>query len=217
MAKNKGVLYVVFGFCILFITACGTNPAETMFQHMEEAVALEKEYENQQQPLVEAEKKEHEIYEQIIMLGMEEFDDIYALSEQAIAIVEERRELMNAEKQSIDAGFEEFIKIEAEIENLNEDIKGLALEMKTAMEERYQSYQSLFEEYNKALDLDKVLYEMLQSEDATIDELQNQIDQINLSYETVIELKDIFNEQTVEYNQLKRDFYDAAEINVEFE
>lgn len=215
--KKLFLLSLLLGISLV-MAACGANPAETMYDHLEEAVALEAGFESQQKPLVEAEQKEHEIYEQIIELGISELEEIIALSDQAIQIVDERQEMMNIEKESIEAGYEEFVKIEEQIEKLDEEeVKQSALELLTIMENRYNSYQALFAEYEKALNLDRELYEMLKQEDANIDELQEQIDQINASYEIVVTLKDEFNEYTEQYNEQKREFYEKAELDVEYE
>ncbi|UOE93004.1 YkyA family protein [Alkalihalobacillus sp. LMS39] len=215
--KKLFLLSLLLGISLV-MAACGANPAETMYDHLEEAVALEAGFESQQKPLVEAEQKEHEIYEQIIELGISELEEIIALSDQAIQIVDERQEMMNIEKESIEAGYEEFVKIEEQIEKLEEEeVKQSALELLTIMENRYNSYQALFAEYEKALNLDRELYEMLKQEDANIDELQEQIDQINASYEIVVTLKDEFNEYTEQYNEQKREFYEKAELDVEYE
>ncbi|OLO40977.1 hypothetical protein BTR23_04410 [Alkalihalophilus pseudofirmus] len=203
---------------ILFLGACGNNPAENMYTHLEKAVVLEEVFEQQQEPIVAAEKKEHEIYEQIIKLGMSEFDEIVDLSREAIAIVQERKQLMDKEKMSIEAGYEEFLKIEPEIEEIKEeDLKNKALQLMEAMESRFESYQSLYDEYEYALNLDEELYTMLQQEDLSIDELQEKIDEINEAYVSVMEAKDTFNEYTEVYNEEKKEFYIMADLNITFD
>ncbi|MEB1809912.1 MAG: YkyA family protein [Bacillaceae bacterium] len=202
---------------VMFLAACGNNPAENMYTHMEKAVVLEEVFEQQQEPLIIAEKKEHELYEQIIKLGMSEYEEIVDLSQQAIAIVQERKQLMDKEKMSIEAGYEEFLKIEPEIEELkDEELKNFALQLKETMTNRFESYQELYDEYDMALSLDEELYTMLQQEDLTIDELQEKIDEINEAYERVMEAKDVFNEYTEAYNEEKKEFYTLAELDITF-
>ncbi|WP_209123690.1 YkyA family protein [Alkalihalobacillus sp. BA299] len=216
--KLKHLSFILGVVMVLFLGACGSKPAENMYTHLEKAVVLEEVFEQQQEPLVAAEKKEHEIYEQIIKLGMSEFEEIVELSNQAISIVQERRELIDKEKMSIEAGYEEFIKIEPEIENIKEEeIKDHSIKLMETMEDRINSYHVLYDEYEKALNLDEELYIMLQKEDLTIDELQEKIDQINEAYEVVMKAKDEFNEYTEAYNKLKKEFYILAELDVTFE
>ncbi len=216
--KLKYVGLVLGMAMVVFLAACGNNPAEDMFTHMEKAVVLEEVFEQQQEPLVAAEKKEHEIYEQIIKLGMSEYEEIVELSKQAISIVQERKQLMDKEKMSIEAGYEEFLKIEPVIEELKEEeLRDQAVQLKETMTKRFESYQALYDEYDIALSLDEELYTMLQQEDLTIDDLQGKIDEINEAYEKVMNAKDVFNEYTEAYNVEKKEFYLLAELDITFE
>lgn len=203
---------------LLFLGGCGgANPAETIYQYLEKAVVLEEMFEEQQQPLIEAEQKEHELYEEIISLGMSELEEIVTLSEQAIEIVDTRQSLIEQEKMSIEAGYNEFEKIKEELDNIREEnVRDVAEKMIVEMEGRYAAYQSLHESYSSALVLDRELYEMLQQEDLSIDELQEQIDKINEAYELVMTYKEEFNEKTENYNELKRSFYQEAQLDVTF-
>ena len=52
-------LLIILGIFFLLITSgCnGNNPAQTIYTHLEKAVVLEEVFEQQQQPLLAAEKK----------------------------------------------------------------------------------------------------------------------------------------------------------------
>lgn len=208
-----GIVSIVFA---VLLSGCGENQAETIYQHLEKAVVLEDMFKEQQAPLLEAEQKEHEIYEQIISLGMSEFDEIVRLSKEAITYVDKRNELIEKEKSSIEAGYEEFKKVtEQEVSKLEEDVVANLNEMIEMMDNRYDAYQKLYTNYKKAIELDRELYEMLQQEDLTIEELQAHIDKINESYEEVLAVKEDFNNYTEAYNELKKSFYEKTNLNVE--
>lgn len=208
-----GIVSIVFA---VLLSGCGENQAETIYQHLEKAVVLEDMFKEQQAPLLEAEQKEHEIYEQIISLGMSEFDEIVRLSKEAITYVDKRNELIEKEKSSIEAGYEEFKKVtEQEVSKLEEDVVANLNEMIEMMDNRYDAYQKLYTNYKKAIELDRELYEMLQQEDLTIEELQAHIDKINESYEEVLAVKEEFNNYTEAYNELKKSFYEKTNLNVE--
>jgi len=85
------------------------------------------------------------------------------------------------------------------------------------MEARYAAYYELFDAYTSSLELEKELYGMLQQEDTEQEELNEQINNINESYQSVLDYNEQFNENTVSYNDLKQEFYDVAEINVTYE
>jgi membrane protein insertase Oxa1/YidC/SpoIIIJ len=48
-------------------------------------------------------------------------------------------------------------------------------------------------------------------------ELQDQIEKINKTYEEVIEVNQLFNDSTNQYNQEKMEFYKQSKLDVEFE
>lgn len=203
----------------MLLSACnfGTSKAEEIYQHLERAVTLEEVFEQQQKPLVELETQEQKLYEQIIPLGMSEFEEIKRLSNEALQIVEQRRERMANEKSSIDAARAEFQLIEPIINEMEEgELKTKAEELYQVMSNRYDAYDTLYERYMNSLELDKTLYEMFQNEELTLDELEAQLDKINTSYSKVKEANDTFNQYTDEYNQIKKEFYNLAELNVVF-
>ena len=75
------------------------SPAEDMFNKLEEVVQIEKNFEAQQAPLIELEKKEKEIYQSIIELNMQEYDEVVRLADEAITITEKRKEHINKERE----------------------------------------------------------------------------------------------------------------------
>ncbi|WP_407268151.1 YkyA family protein [Radiobacillus sp. PE A8.2] len=204
---------------LIWLVSCSSGPStvEKMYEHMEEAVSLEQSFADQQQPLVELEQQEKDIYQQVINLGLEEIDQVKELSEQAITIINERAELIETEEASITAAKDEFDKIQPLIEEIEEEeVKTQAEELYQTMEDRYQAYTALNEAYVASLELDKQLYEMLQREDLTEEELTTHIDSINSSYEEVIAANEQFNAKTDEYNNMKEQFYSQAGLDVEY-
>ncbi|WP_164669168.1 YkyA family protein [Virgibacillus doumboii] len=217
MVIKKSFVFIVF-IIIALLTACsGTSTSEQIYNHLEKAVELEATFEEQQDPIVELEKKEQEIYAQIIDLGMDEFDKIKELSKQAIDTIEKRSEKIELEKESIQASKEEFTKIESMIKDLEDKkVKKKAEEMYSVMMDRYEAYDKLNKAYSDSLKLEKELYTMLQKEDLEQETLTDHIKKVNKSYEKVIEANEKFNKFTTEYNKLKEAFYEAAGMNVEY-
>lgn len=210
---------LLIGLCfILLLSACsGESTIEMIYEHLEEAVKLEDNFAKQQEDINQLEQQEQELYAQIIDLQMNEMDKIKELSQQAIGIIEERKEKMNLEKESIDASKEEFTKIENLIEELDEAaLKEKAQEMYDVMSNRYQTYDQLHQAYMNSLELEKELYELLQDENVTQEQLSTHIENINKTYEEVISENDQFNAETVAYNDLKKEFYEMAELDVTY-
>ncbi|KHF40848.1 YkyA family protein [Halalkalibacter okhensis] len=209
-----GILVIVMMF---FLTGCGENPAESVYQHLETAVELELPFEQQQEPLQKAEIRENELFEEIVTLGMNEYEEIVLLAEEALSSINSRESMLLQEKESIEESYQEFLKIEEQLEDIDGEVLILLKELQTSMTERYDYYQQLHDRYSEAIQLDKSLFEMLQQEDLTMEELQEQIDKVNDIYEKVVVQKEKFNDSTDTYNELKREFYKKAELNVQYD
>lgn len=200
------------------LTGCGMAVEEEIFNHLEKAVSLEGVFEEQQQPLVELEMKEQELYEKIIKLGMSEFNEIKVLSQEALAIIDEREARIEKEKDSIHASRQEFLLIESKVRKLKEEsVKQKAEELLNAMKRRYDTYDLLYSYYKEAIALDRTLYEMFQREDLTLQQLEEQIRKINEMYDNVVKTNEQFNKLTDTYNVKKKEFYEAAGLDVVFE
>ncbi|GGN58413.1 YkyA family protein [Oceanobacillus indicireducens] len=217
MLWKKRIL--IFGLLLIILSACSSESTEEKIHtHLEETVLLEQEFEAQQSEITELEKQEQEIYAKVIDLGMDDFEEITQLSQDAITIIEERGEKIDTERESIHGAKEEFQSIEALLEDLEEgDAQTKGEEMYQVMMERYDTYDELYEAYKESLNLETELYTLLQEEEVEQDELNEQIEKINEKYEQILTANDAFNELTVEYNNLKQDFYEAANMEVTFE
>ncbi|GIN61358.1 hypothetical protein J27TS8_13510 [Robertmurraya siralis] len=202
---------------IIAMTGCfnRTTTTDEMYAVLENVVDLEQDFEKQQQPLVELEKEEKEIYSEIIGLGMKEFEQIVSLSEKALTIVDKRQEHMQKEEESIQASKQEFEKFVPLIEKLDEgELKTKANGLYETMQKRFATHDTLFDNYMKGIEYDKELYQMFQEEGLSIDELEEQITKINDTYKLVLDSNEEFNEYTKQYNEIKLEFYKAAGIEI---
>lgn len=205
--------------CLTLLASCsGKSTEEKIHSQLEEAVNKEEVFEEQQEPITDLEKKEQELYNQIIDLSMDDFDKIKNLSEKAISVINERSDKIATEKESMESSKEEFKKAEELIGKLEDSkLKKKGQELVEVMNNRYDAYSKLNKAYNTSLKLEKEMYKMLQKEDVEQQELTKKIEKINQSYEKVLNYNKKFNEYTVEYNAIKKDFYELAEMNVNYE
>lgn len=203
-------------FISLILAACGgPSPEEEIYEHLEEAVRLEADFEAQQDEITALEIEEQEIFEQIGDLSLSEMETIQQLAERALAIIEERREKLTIERDSIYASKEEFEKIHDLIQEISaEEVKDKADELYQVMMARYDAYDVLYDAYDRSLKLEKELYILYQDETVTEEVLREQIAKINDTYQEVLDSNDKFNDHTVTYNELKKEFYDLADIQV---
>lgn len=215
---KKTIASVTFASSLL-LSGCmnGETPEQEIFETLEKVVDLEESFEAQQEPLLELEQKEKQIYDEIITLGMKEFDQIVKLAEEGSSLVEQRKEAMTAEKESIETARKQFEEVKTSIESLDdEDLKKEGQNLYQLMEKRYEAYMTLSNHYMEAIELDKELYELFQKEDLTLEELQLQINKINELLVKIKESNQAFNEFTEQYNEAKFTFYKNAGLNVEY-
>jgi|SRR5699024_10739206 len=214
---KKSLLFSLM-FIILLLTACSESTEETIYKHLEEAVSLEKEFEEQQGSIMELEKEEQEIYDEIISLSMEDFDKIKELAKKATDNIDKRTELINIENESLEESEEEIIKIEDSIEKLeNNEVRKKAQNMYDVMMERFNAYDELHKLYTDTLKLEKELYVLFQEEETGQKELTDHISELNNDYEQVIEANKLFNKYTSEYNERKKDFYESSNLNIDYD
>jgi len=214
----KKKIYII-SILIFILSACNkASTQDKIYEHLEEAVKLETSFEEQQEQITSLEQEEQEIYNQITDLNMDEFDQIKELAQEAINIIEDRAEKINIEKESISSSQAEFEKIKPLIDDLkNEDLQNKAEEMYSIMMDRYEAYDLLHKAYLQSLEEEKNLYTLLQDEDVSEDDLKDQIAIINDTYQEVLDGNEQFNDKTVTYNELKREFYENSNIEVTYE
>jgi hypothetical protein len=211
-------LVFLFFFGTLVLSGClnRQTPAEEMFDKLEEVVQIEKNFEAQQAPLVELEKKEKEIYQSIIDLNMQEYDEVVRLADEAISITEKRKEHIDIERESMQESKVEFETVPDIINEIDEEeLKDQATELYNLMQDRYKIHEALYNAYSEGLVNDTKLYNLLKEQELTIDELGEQIKIVNAAYEEVIDLNNQFNEVTEQYNQKKLEFYEAAGLEIQ--
>ncbi|MDZ5470622.1 YkyA family protein [Bacillus sp. 31A1R] len=214
--RNARLFLIVIAGSI-FLTGClnTKSPTEKIYEVLESVVQTEQGFEDQQDPLVNLEQQEKKLYDKIIALGMKEFDQIIKLSDEALTMVDQRKEHMEKEKESINKSSEEFKKIVTTIEDIEDPkVKEKARNMYATMMERYDIHNELYSNYMQGLEYDKELYELFKNKEVSLEQLEEQIKKINESYENVLNANERFNEQTQKYNELKLEFYKQAGLEV---
>src|SRR5690625_7946639 len=89
--KNT-IIVIIVSFFVLLSACSSESTEEQIHTHLEEAVAQEAEFEEQQQQITELEQREQELYSEIIQLDMDDFDQIQTLSEEALEVIDEHAE-----------------------------------------------------------------------------------------------------------------------------
>src|SRR5690625_1134097 len=119
--KKRGQLFVKVRRClfiglvlILSLIGCSKEApiTEQIYEHLEKSVELESDYAEYQEEILELEQKEQNFYDEITDLSSDEIEKIKLLASEAMEVINEREELIEKEKERIDASKEEFSKVE---------------------------------------------------------------------------------------------------------
>ncbi|MBS4198802.1 YkyA family protein [Bacillus sp. FJAT-49732] len=213
MKKLHTIIFIILLAVIL--SAC-SSAEENIYKALEATAAKEVGFEKQQEPLKKLETNEKEIFDQIMDLGMKEFEQISKLADDALANLDQREEHMKKEKDSIDESKKEFQLASEELGKLkDEKLKKQADELQGLMNKRYESYEKLFSSYMNGLQEDRKIYEIIKNEDLKLEDLEAQIEASNEAYDSVFEANKQFNEQTEKFNEAKLNFYKDAGLKVE--
>jgi len=190
------------------------SPEERMYEIMENAVKAEKGFEDQQNPLVELETKENELFDKITSLGMKEKEQINKLSDEALSMADKRNEHIDKEKKSIQESREKFKDADSVMKKIKDpELKEKAEFLYKTMNDRYAAHDTLYNEYTKAIEGDKDLYKALKSGDINLDDLEKKVENINQHYSKVLEANEKFNKLTETYNKEKLAFYKLAGLD----
>ncbi|MDL2027909.1 YkyA family protein [Bacillus subtilis] len=214
--RRPGMKIGAFYAMALILTGCmGQDPVDSLHHSLEKAAESEKPFQEEQKTLKELEAKENQLYDSVMKLNMDDYKKIVALSDKALENVSKREEHLKLENDSMKKSETEFEEAKTSAEHIKEkDIKEKADAAANHMEKRYTSYGTMYKEYKKALELNKKLYMQLKDKDLTRDDLDQQIDKVNASYEKILKYSGEFNEQTEKYNKAREDLYDAAGYRV---
>lgn len=191
----------------LFLSACtGASTEEQLNGILEATFEEEAEYREVQSELQSREQHEQEIFESIMALTKEQQAEVEEKSQEAIASADERLELLETERESMQSAAEQFKEIgqlieETEDESLKSDLQAL----KEQMDERFMRHSEFTDQYEALIGHQKELYAMVAKEEMDLSTLQDKTDEVNEQNDSVQEAVTAFNEETEQFNELKNE------------
>ncbi|MDN7244325.1 YkyA family protein [Planococcus shenhongbingii] len=209
---KKSVLAAVFS-SVLILSACsGPTASEQLDTVLKDTFDAEKTYRETQGDMEELEKNEQQLFESTMALTQEQQDKVKKQVEEARASADERLELLEIEKESMNEAQENFKKLDAVIEEAdNTQIKEDLGSLKTTMTERYNSHDKFAAAYETLYNLQQELYTMLLDENAQLPELQEKAMEVNEQNTAVQETVAVFNDKTEQFNELKNGIIEKLE------
>jgi|GEM_PF-420400 len=217
MKVSKKIMIFISIATAILLSACGGKPNEKIHKNLEKSVEIESKAGETQSSIIKLEKQEKEIYDKLIALGEKDMKKIKKLSDDATTNIDNRKDLIAEEKKSMEESKKNFEEIKDQIDKLETDKeKSSAKKMYKTMENRFNLYENLNKTYTKSLAEEKKMYKMLAKKDATHEQVSSQIKAVNTSYEKLIETNKTFNKKTKEYNEQKKAFYKATDLDVSY-
>lgn len=200
----------------LFLASCSQREAVTsIYEGLEQVAAAERAFETEQEPIMLLEKKEKVLYDTILSLGLHDTAERQELAIKAEESLEERECHLARERSGLYEAKKTFAKVLPLFDGLEEDrLKGCGALLTRAMQDRYGIYEQLYAQYERALQKDRELYDLLQSDAISFRQIQKQIEDINREYEQVLQLNQLFNSYTEQYNMKKEEFYKSAGLHI---
>lgn len=201
----------------LLLSACsGPSTEEQLDLVLKETFEAESDYRDTQSEMEELEAAEQEKFESIMALTQEQQEDVKANAEEALASVEQRLELLETEKASMDSAEEAFQEIDTVIEETeDEDLKSDLTALKTKMHERFDAHEQFVTAYEELAAEQKELYEMLSNEETELQVLQEKTVTVNDKNKEVQNAVTAFNEQTEQFNEMKNNLIEKMNADNE--
>lgn len=213
---NSRFIFSIFT-AIILLSGClnQKTPVEKIYDVLEKVVSSEKGFEEQQEPLVSLEKKEKEVYDQMIGPGIKQNEQIVKLADEALSMADQRKIHMQKETDSLRKSEKEFKQVAGIKDTIEEsELKKMANELYDIMIKRYRAHDMLFNEYSEALKYDNELYKMFKSKILPLRDLEAQVKKLNKTYQKVYDANENFNNLTNRYNEKKLEFYKKSGINM---
>jgi hypothetical protein len=194
---------------IILLQGCNAlAPEKEILSAFEKIAKYESELNEQQTALVKLEQQQTKLYNKIMSLGMKEFPKVTQLSQDALQIIEKRKQRIQKENERIQLAKKQLKIVEENVSHLHDEkMKQNAVRLTKIIEKRYVAYDELYDHYHKALILEKQLYYLFQNQYVTLEQLQDQISKINTAYKEIMNANDRFNDYTEQYNKEKKRLY----------
>lgn len=174
-----------------------------VLQSMHEA---EEPYRSVQSDMNKAEKKEVQLFEEILGLTQEQQDELQQKVTELQELTENRKEYLATERESLEQGqvASDFSTLE-----LTDEEKVLVDQVDQAYDARYDSYEQVYTAYEELIRLQDTLYKEMLVEDVSIETVRDLIQQVNSQNEVVQQAVDMMNVKTEEFNTLTSEAFET--------
>ncbi|MES1053181.1 hypothetical protein FOA24_29620 [Bacillus thuringiensis] len=209
-------LALITALSVTLLSGClGQKPEANLYVTFENAAKQEKTMYEDTKKLAALEKNGQELYTQITIEGKENNQVVKEKIDQAVTNIHDRKKILEKEKNALDNAKKEVQSVDNYIKKLQDKkLQEQAEEVQDMYRNRTDSFEKMYDNYKKSLQLEEELYKMLQAKDEKLKSIHEKVTMLNQSYEQILSNKDRFNKYTNEYNQKKLAFYKQANIKI---
>lgn len=197
------------------LTGCGTPAQQHLFVAFEQTASAEQNVPAAFEQLKQLEQKDQTAYDNILSKGEQDSANVQTLITNTTESLAERQKALDDVKLQLEAAKKQLDDNVDKVDKLTEEsLKQQAEKVITAYTKRYEVYQSLYTRYGELLNAEQAVYDTLKAEDTQLKSIQAAVATRNQVLHQVEELKEQFNQYSVEFNQEKQAFYTASGIEI---
>lgn len=193
---------------VLVLSGCtfGDSAAQQVSGVLQSMHDAEEPYRSVQSDMNKAEKKEVQLFEEILGLTQEQQDELQQKVTELQGLTENRKEYLATERESLEQG-----QVESDFSalELTDEEKVLVDQVDEAYDARYDSYEQVYTAYEELIRLQDTLYKEMLVEDVSIETVRELIQQVNTQNEVVQKAVDVMNVKTEEFNTLTSEAFET--------
>jgi len=194
----------------LLLSGCtfGDSSEQQISEVLQQMHTAEEGYRSVQDDMNAAEQKEYTLFEEVLSLEQEQTEELTTKIDEMKASLNERKELVATEKESMDSALaaSDFSELE-----VDQDVQALIDQIDAAYDARYATYENLYTNYESLLTLQETMYDEMLGEEVSIEAIRELVQQVNAQNDQVQQLVTEMNEQTEEFNRVTDEVFETLQ------
>lgn len=195
---------------ILLVSGCtfGDTAEQQISGVLQSMHDAEEPYRSVQSDLNKAEKKEAELFEEILGLTQEQQEELEQKVTELQELTAARQEYVATERESLE---EALALSDFSTLDISEEEQALATQIDTAYDARYETYENVYTNYEELIRLQDTLYAEMLVEEVSIETVRELIQQVNAQNELVQSAVSTMNEKTEEFNSTTSNVFETLQ------
>ena len=200
---------------ILVLSACSTDPASSMYEHLEEQAKQEQKAADVAEQRARKDEISVNTYQAVLEAGADEFKRAQNERDELTALNKERTDLLKQEQTIRTRAFEELDlqQLKEEFTALSPAVKKDGTQLLDVYEQRKKAFNTFLTRYTATMVSEKKVLSYL-TEKPNFVKIDEATADLNRTSRQATNALKTFNQLTVRYNELKPAFYEKAGLNI---